>query len=53
MLKKYKSEVEIEPYPKGASLEEAIAWERKIASLILEAKKNGLLTGPEKDGKFY
>lgn len=47
MLKKYKSEVNIEPFPKGASVEEAIAWERKIATLLLEAKKNGLCTGPQ------
>lgn len=50
MLKKYKTEVDIEPFPKGASLEEAIAWERKIAQLILEAKQNGLCTGPQFSG---
>lgn len=53
MLKKYKTEVDIEPFPKGASLEEAIAWERKIAQLILEAKQNGLCTGPQFSGICY
>lgn len=51
LLKKYKSELDIEPFPKGASLDDAIAWERKIAKLILEAKSNGLCTAPQHPGE--